>query len=209
MPARNLGVHGVGYTESESPRKKPIMRLVGILFLLVTCSAQQCLEVKTIPTAGICKDYTINLFTCVNTAIADRTRADITSSLNKMDQATCQSSNFCDLFGGTISPDYCKVGGNQCKMFSLPACQTHADCAIGATPFRCCQTLRRMGSLLCTGINTATFDAFITIMKTQAADKGGCRDTDCIAWSSASSLSSTPKVLPALALLAVLAFYLS
>jgi hypothetical protein len=194
-----------------------LLRLLGILFLLVTCSAQQCVQVKVIPTAGMCKDYTMNGFTCTNTATliatADQISAALITEVNKMDQAKCQSqtAKSCDVFGGIINPDYCKVGGNMCKLASYPKCNTDAHCATAGEPFMCCQTLRNMASLLCTGINTATLDAFVTRMKTQAAENGGCRDTDCVAWSSASSLRSAPIVfrVPALALLAVLVFYFS
>jgi hypothetical protein len=196
-----------------------LLRLLGILFLLVTCSAQQCVQIKLALTAGICKDNMMNRFTCTNTATlratADQISEAMTIEVNKLDQATCQSQALfgqtCDILGGIINPDFCKVGGNMCKTFSFPECKTDPQCGTGVEPFMCCQALRNRVSLMCTGVNTTSLDTYITRMKTQVASNMGCRDTDCVAWSSASSLRSAPIDLqvPALALLVVLVFCFS
>jgi hypothetical protein len=171
--------------------------------LVVTACAQQCVPFKATPTAGMCKDYTMNGERCNSSSYptSDKISARIVENFNAMNEDTCLQQygrdRICTSLGGKTSPDWCKTGGNYCK--SRPGCKTDAHCAVGAVAGFCCSAIKYYMSLLCTGVNSSAMDTYIS----QEKKSENCRDTDCIDWNSASSLCTTPIVLPAVTLLAI------
>jgi hypothetical protein len=196
-----------------------MLRVVVVLLLVVTACAQQCVTFQATPTAGMCKDYNMNGVRCTSssTPTSDKISAAVVDSWNAINPDKCQetfsSSSTCPSFGGKLNPDLCKIGGHYCKTATLPQCKTDAHCAKSSDgpsmmpPIYCCSAFKNQINLLCTGVNSSALDTYISQMKKEPANSksstGTCRDTDCIDWSSASSLCTMPIVLPAVALLAI------
>jgi hypothetical protein len=189
--------------------EKHMLRVAVVLLMAVTACAQQCVPFKATPTAGMCKDFTMNGVQCTSSSspTSEKISAALVDRFNGINEDKCRQdigSSTCTSLGGKTSTDMCKMGGNYCKFSSVPGCQTDAHCAVGAkSPVYCCSAVKNQLNLLCTGLNSSAVDIFISQAKKES---GGCRDTDCLDWSSASSLQSlctTPIVLPAITLLAI------
>jgi hypothetical protein len=169
------------------------------LLLFAMVGAQKCVSFKASFTAGICSGNTVNGFACTNTDLktSEQISAKFTSESNQWDLTSCQNSAqmYCRYVGVATNPDYCKTGGPSCKFF-VSECRTDADCASGAErPTWCCSSNRKLISLQCASANSSLIDSYV---------KGtGCRDTNCLEWSPASSLRPVTSFLSAAALLAV------
>jgi hypothetical protein len=180
--------------------------------LVVTVCAQKCVQFKAIPTAGMCKDYTMNGMRCTRSSkTSDNISAEVVDRFNRMSQDECQKqmvgeSSTCTSLGGKANPDVCKAGGFYCKSATLPDCATDAHCASSSVlPFYCCSAIKYQIQMLCTGVDSSAVDTLISQAKKVASNSNSisCRDTDCLEWSSASSLCTTPIILPAVALFAI------
>jgi hypothetical protein len=190
-----------------------MLRVAVVLLLVVTACAQQCVPFKATPTAGMCKDYTMNGVQCTSSSYptSGNISARTVDDFNAMNADKClkqyERDTTCTSLGGKTSPDWCKTGGNYCKMSAAPGCKTDAHCAVGAErPVVCCSAYRFYISLFCTGVNSSAMDTYISQAKKESVNSRSgvaCRDTDCLDWNSASSLCTTPILLSAVTLLAI------
>ena len=169
------------------------LALLSVLQLLVVAASaqQQCVSVKSTPTAGICKDYPMSNLLCTSKEYntSDKLGAMMTSSVNTVkDQALCLGvfGGICPSMGGTLNPDTCGVHGLFCRYITTfwNDCKTDAHCVSYDDRQWCCSNTRAMINLVCIGVNASKVEALIS----KNRKSGSCLDIDCLELSSASSL---------------------
>ena len=203
-------------TKTSTKHQLPtqMLRLVPVLLLLVgTACAKKCLPYKATPTAGMCKGYTIDGAMCLPIIeTSDQYSQNTVLLFNSIEQDQCQQNidqnpSFCTDLGGKFRQEMCKMGGLYCQISTLSRCTTDAQCADGVVLFRCCSSIRHQINLFCTGVDNSLVEAYISQAKMRMSansNQEACRDTDCIDWNSASSLNTTPILLPVMVLLAII-----
>lgn len=173
--------------------------------------AQKCVSFTVLPTSGICKGVAMSSKSCSPLdGAATGTLMQVVADTMTADQCAMmkEANPQCGAMGTAGKPKatFCDAGGPMCSGSTM--CSADTDCpAVGEMPTKmpCCENYKTMqkaqAAALCDGVSDADIDKMVETLKTA----GGCKDTDCIAVSSAPrsySLASVAMFVPALVALA-------